>query len=502
MGRNVFFMSIKLLCVSLLCLSSVYNHAQLTQSTRFEIPISDRDTEYKVASAGTNGAIIYRAGTARKQDYIDLIHVDTSFNEMWKSQLAVDKKFILDHQRTLNRSQFFLFHNREFSDFNFHLYEVDLTNGTSRKHIVENFIPFPPTHFEVTTNGALMGGYYIGRIPVIIFFNFSTSKAIVLPGLFNETGELLQISVNEDESFHVLIGAKNFMKQKTIWIKFYDPVGTLKQNTALIPQENSSLLFGKAIKTENDNLIIAGTFGNRTSEYSKGLFIATVNKEGEQNQFIYPFTDLENFFSYMKANRQKRVKERIERKKIQGKKIKLQYRILVHELILQNNQYLLLGEAFYPVYKRDDRYNYGLATGGAIPYIFDGYRYTHAIIIGFNKQGNLQWDNSFEINDIKTFTLDQFVKMDTQSGKIALLYLFDNRIRTKVIQNNKVLEGKVYSQLNTSFQSEDPKEDTDIKKLDYWYDGAFLAYGVQHPPNRSLTRSRQRIFFVNKVSYR
>ncbi len=503
MGRNAFSMLTRLLCSSLLGTVVLAGYAQLQQTRRYEIPVSDRDGEYNVASAKTNGALIYRYGTARKNDYLDLIHIDTAFNEVWKKQLILEKQFKLAHQRTLGNRQYLLFHHRQFATINFHLYIVNLKDGVNSKYEVENYIPFMPTHFEVTSTGALIGGYYIGRIPVVLFFNFTTLKTIVLPGLFNETGELVQIQVNDDESFQVLIGAKNVMKQKTIWIKYYQPDGTLKQNTALVPPENSSLLFGKAIKTENDNLVIAGTYGNRTSEYSTGLFIATLNDAGDQNQYFYPFADLENFFSYMKAKRQKRIKEKIERKKIQGKKIRLQYRILVHELVLQNNQYLLLGEAFYPVYKRDDRNDYGLATSFAVPYVFDGYRYTHAIVIGFNKQGVLQWDNSFEINDIKTFTLDQFVKMDAQQSKIALLYLFDNRIRTKVLQGNNVLEGKNYNPLKLDYQAEKTEADeADIRRLDYWYGGNFLAYGIERPPSRSMSRSRQRLFFVNKVSYR
>lgn len=496
-------MSTKSGFTSLLYLYSLIGFAQLQQSNRFEIELGIREPEYGVSSTKTNGALLYRSVTYKKKDYLELIQVDTSFKSQWQAQLPLEKKFILAHQRTANQTQYLLCYNKEFTTINFHLYAVNLTDGSFNKYTIENLIPFLPTHFEVTTHGALVGGYYIGRIPVVIFFGFNTLKTSVLPGLFNEPGELLQISVNSDKSFQVLIGAKNFMKQKTIWIKYYDPSGTLRQNTALKPEEGTSMLFGKAIKTENNNLVIAGTYGNRTSEYSSGIFIATLNAQGEQNQYLYSFADLENFFSYMKAKRQKRIKEKIDRKKIKGKKIKLQYRLLVHELVFQNNQYLLLGEAFYPVYKRDDRYNYGLATSYAIPYIFDGYRYTHAIVIGFNKQGELQWDNSFEINDIKTLTLEQFVKMDAKPDKIALLYLFDNRIRTKVLQGNKVLEEKNYSQLNLDYQVDKAEvDDSDIRKLEYWYDGNFLAYGVERPPSRTMSRSRQRLFFINKVSHR
>jgi hypothetical protein len=201
----------------------------------------------------------------------------------------------------------------------------------------------------------------------------------------------------------------------------------------------------------------------------------------------------------MKASREKRVKERIARKKIKGKKLRFQYRFLVHEFVTYQNQYILLGEAFYPKYKQLDR-NYSFAASGSM-LVFDGYQYTHAIIIGFDATGNLIWDNSFEINDVKSFTLEQVVKMDVQKDKVALLYLFDNKIRSKIIQNNDVLEGKTFNQLNTEFQKSGLEDDPNISKLDYWYAHNFLAYGTKTNPNSRVANQPRRIFFINKVRY-
>ena len=53
----------------------------------------------------------------------------------------------------------------------------------------------------------------------------------------------------------------------------------------------------------------------------------------------------------MRARRQERIENKIERKKINGKKIKFNYRLLVHDIIDHGDQYIMLGEAFYPKYK-------------------------------------------------------------------------------------------------------------------------------------------------------
>lgn len=190
----------------------------------------------------------------------------------------------------------------------------------------------------------------------------------------------------------------------------------------------------------------------------------------------------------------------MKEKKIKGRNIRLQYRFLVHELVPYKNQFILLGEAFYPRYRQADGGYVGL---GRTSYVFDGYRYTHAVVLGIDTNGELLWDNSFEINDVKSFTLEQFVKMDAKKDEIALLYLYDNKIRTKVIRDSTVLEGKSSNQLQLKAGANSVYENaSNISKLDYWYDDYFLAYGVQNVGSSSLQgRSKKKVFFVSKVSY-
>jgi hypothetical protein len=239
--------------------------------------------------------------------------------------------------------------------------------------------------------------------------------------------------------------------------------------------------------------------------YSRGLFLASIDAGGNQQLRYYNYGDLDNFFKYMKAKREARVKDRIERRKVKGKRTRFNYRFLVHEIVPYKNQYILLGEAFYPKY---------VSTAGSMsPFfssggystmmrdgrIFDGYYYTHAVVMGFDQQGNLLWDNSFEINDVKTYTLEQFVKLEVQGDRIALLYLFDNELRTKIIQDDQVLEGKSFKNIKMKFDKDEvTKEQIAMSKLDYWYRDYFYAYGIQEITNPEL--GKRRVFFINKIS--
>jgi len=125
------------------------------------------------------------------------------------------------------------------------------------------------------------------------------------------------------------------------------------------------------------------------------------------------------------------------------------------------------------------------------------------VVMGFNDEGRILWDNSFEINDVKTYTLEQFVKLEVLEDRLALMYLYENDIRTKIIKDDLVLEGKSIDPI-TTFREDDVVRDdrNDRNKLEYWYNNYLYAYGVQDIVTTVGTGSvKRRVFFINKVYY-
>ena len=136
---------------------------------------------------------------------------------------------------------------------------------------------------------------------------------------------------------------------------------------------------------------------------------------------------------------------------------------------------------------------------------FAGYRYTHAVVIGFDKNGNRLWDNSFEIEDVLTYTLDQYVHADVIDNKVILLYLYNNEIRTKIISGSEVFEGKSYDEVKMKFADDNISKNnySNIGGLEKWYSHNFFAYGVQKIKNLrdSGVKLNRRVFYINKINY-
>jgi hypothetical protein len=480
--------------------------AQVVQSARVEFPLRREEPKFEIISGNEHGLFLYRRLAGIPDDQLELARIDTTFTEKWRGYLAIDRHYILMGKRTEKDHLYLLLRYQDYTRNDFMLYSIDQENGNFIRYDIRNFIPFSPLDFQLTSSAAIMGGYY-NRVPVVIHFSFATQKSKILPGLLNETGDLTQIKTYPDGSFDVLITAKNFVGQKTVWIKNYSAEGELLQNLALEPEGNKNLIFARSLKTTNNMQVVAGVFGGRNSEFSRGLFIASVDPSGLQRLRYYNFSDLENFFKYMKAKREQRVQQRIQRRKVKGKRIRFNYRFIVHELVPYKGQYILLGEAFYPRYRSVDRsmgffnpYSFSGNSSMRDGRIFDGYYYTHAVVIGFDQQGNIVWDNSFEINDVKTYTLEQFVKLEIQSDKVVLLYLYEDALRSKIIKGNEVLEGKTTEPIKMKLENDVPvKENVKESKLEYWYQDFFYAYGVLEVTNPIA--GKRRVFYINKISY-
>jgi len=471
-------------------------NAQVGHVARFEIKITEKEgANYTAGNLGENGLIIYKRVVGKKDDYYELLKLDTMLRENWTGAIPVSKKLDVIQVRSSGNTFYMLLKDPAYVGKDLIIVAINQSNGTYRTYPVKNIIPFYPSEFMLTSRAALIGGYFNSR-PLVLHYSFDQQSSKILPGFFNSPGELNQIKIQNDGSTDIVVSSRNFEKRRALWIRNYDPDGELLRTTILQPDEDKHLLFGRSIKLRDGRQLVAGIYG-RFTEYSRGIFIAAIEATGEYTIQYYNFAELKNFFSYMRAKQQQRVKERIERKTIKGKKLKFNYRLLVHDLIDHDNQLLLVGEAFYPHYVYPRYYNPQARTDR----IFDGYKYTHAVVIGFGKNGQLAWDNSFEINDVKSFQLQQYVRVQAEKDRIMLMYLFDNVIRTKIIANDQVLEGKAKDELKAGMYDEElDREEENTDNLDAWYGNYFFAFGTQSLKGRRNTF--RKVFFINKITYR
>ncbi len=502
--------SSRLVGLAVLFFATTTGWAQSQQTDRFELVLAANDEEdFQVASAQDNGLMIHRRIIEPQMDQLEIIRIDTSLREVWRKKIPVGKDIGLVKAQVQDETLFILFENLSNQVADFHILLIATKDGEHIVYEIKNVIPFSPTEFVLSPGAAFIGGYFNYR-PLIVHFNFASLQSKILPGFFNEPGELTQIKPYDDGTTEVIVSTNNFQRKRNLWIRTYNEVGEIIKTTILQGNDKNNLIFGRSIRIENGQQIVVGAYG-RQKQYSRGIFVAQVNPRGEYTIQYHDYGDLHHFFNYLKANRERKIKNRIERKRIKGKKAKFNYRFMVHEIIRKDDQYIMLGEAFYPRYAYPSNpygrslpqlTNSSFAGGG---YTLIGYQYTHAVVIGFNTKGTVLWDNSFEINDVMTPGLEQFVKIKPVEDQIVLQYVFKDKIRTKVIHDAEIIEGKTTDEIKLRFKDDvlkDTKESA--TKLEYWYGGNLFVYGIQQVSNFreiSVSASR-RVFFINKVGFK
>ncbi len=483
--------------------------AQLQLPNRFEELIQRDEDIFEPVSVEEYGIILYREvknTETRIERKYQVILVDTTLNKVWEENYYVHLRYIQIGFEYYGKYFYMLFQrNIESLKADLFVVRINLETREKDEFLIERDYELELSEFEVLGNTLIFGGY-TKNLPAVIIYKFGEKPPKALPGFYIEKSRILHLETEDDKQiFNVLIQYRTKKGNQSISFKTFDENGEILKNVNLMPSEEKSLLFGRIITLEGNINLVVGTYTRGRSDMSRGIFIARISPEGDQIINYYNYADLKNFFNYMKARRRKRVTERIERRKIKGKKNRFNYRLLVHEVVPWKGRFIMVGEAFYPKYDHSLYYGYGTPYYGTSSMAFEGYKYTHAVVLGFDRRGRLIWDNSFEINDVLSDRLDQYVHLSISNEEIALLYLYDNELRSKIIKGNEVVEGKTYNELNLSFEYEIIGDNNSkLSGLEKWYKGSLFAYGVYRVrnPERVKISPSQEIFFINKIVYK
>ncbi|MFT7250284.1 MAG: hypothetical protein ACI97P_003067, partial [Arcticibacterium sp.] len=333
--------------------------------------------------------------------------------------------------------------------------------------------------------------------PVVEMINLFSSTAKVLPEIHSNNVRLNNIEVNEEESL-IYVLLKN-EKNCKLFLKVYNYEGKVIGKETL-GEKNKLPLNGSLMKIPNGDYILAGNYADNCSEYSVGFYTHSLSKDQEETKY-YDFVDLDNFLSYMPEKRQNRVKTKINKRNLKGKEYKIRQRLIMQDPRASPEGMTITAEVFFPEYKnyvsnfssvgRNYRYsdnNY---------YAFNNFRYTHALILNFDKNGILVWDNSISLKDLESRTLDHKVQFSAVGDKYVVAYPDEGIIKTIVMDKNSHSVEEMPLEL---LKESEKIVDTSQSELSSWYGHSFVAYGIQsiRQPNGIYPKQ---VFYLSKLTY-
>jgi hypothetical protein len=258
---------------------------------------------------------------------------------------------------------------------------------------------------------------------------------------------------------------------------------------------------GRASKISQNNYLLTGAYSRFWNNMeSSGIYISKIVDSHNQFTQKINFLDINNFLSHFRDRVQVRIEKRKEKVEQRGKE--LEYRIMIepHRIIQQNDNYILIGEAYYPTEREDCRTETTASgTRTVCRDVFDGYQYTHYFIISFDSQGNVLWSNSKKLNiKRKPFRITQYITKSLTDEALSVMYNNSEYIYYTAydIQSGKEISAQEYE--ISSMNSKDEVKFIYNSTTTHWHDTYFITYGYQRLKNEE-TKDKRKVYFLNKI---
>lgn len=253
------------------------------------------------------------------------------------------------------------------------------------------------------------------------------------------------------------------------------------------------------------NYSVSGTSGkNGSFTSSSGFFTCRFMNGIQTDNHFMNFLDLKNSQNIVAEKDLVAIKKKALKKNRPVNDYVSEVNLLVHPVIFHHDQVIFMGESYVPEYHPE---NFTEFDFYGRPYIntynvFDGYRYTSAIIAGFDKTGNLKWDNSMEIrNLISTELIPKVHLFCSSSDTMVLCYSSEARIASKIIRENEVVEKLDFSGIE-QMNPEDKMLSDSKNYMVPWYGQFFLCFGYQEIKNINSSENKKRlVYYFTKVRF-
>lgn len=491
-------------------------YAQRDKPLRVEFSSFGRNNDYSVLLADDKGLIVLRDDGKNQdnQNVWKLFGYSTKMKQKWKSTIMVNNDFVLSRKFYNDNYANLLFLDSQNKESVIKQYRIEMSNGKtdSVSYSVDGKLNIKD--FRVVDNQSFILGLDIKGFKNFLSSIFSSSedegKRMKLIHYEWNTGEMKLIS----DSFDTGMRPKSldiFEHGKTvdvytardvsdsrddIWMYSFSYSGVFQKKYKFSPVKGKFVV-ELAVTSYGKNRHIAATMSSlrdrydRYEDYTDGIYLSVFKNGEEAVSRFYKLSNLNSF--YAKADPDM-FRFFPGRKKVTGS---VGYQIKMHPKIKGNSdEMILLAEAYYPEYHTEWYYDaYGVAR---TRYIFDGYRFTHALAIAFNDKAEITWDESMKISGIRSYSRRKRVDIISDGSIAGIAYNLDNELHFQLVVDGQAEERAQAVTLPLMFSNDHLKKSHE-SRINYWYNNFLLASGYQKIDNRD--KGNRRVFYIYKISF-
>ncbi|KAA3436422.1 hypothetical protein FOA19_18690 [Rufibacter hautae] len=473
------------------------------QTQRVEVESSSFDDKHLVHALPDSGLLVVstkRHAVVGKHAFV-LTKYNKALTPVWQTSHGHTSNQALMFLAAERKTLYLLFYTLQ--DRKALLYQVNNANGTV--HFTEHTLP--SSSITLKKMQALAGQVFLTGLEKenlsLLHLNPSQKEIKTLPvtlGLEENVGEFRVDTLTH--AVELVIAESNGTRSR-LQIKRLNAMGEVKGTYFVQPQmefRSENTLQGARL-TPGDTLskVLVGSFGHRSYSFSKGIF--TSNLAGHIRYF--DFSQLKHFFEYLPPRKERRMKAKFARQEAKGKPLLLRPRLLLHTVLPHPQGYAVIGEIYYPKYKRGAFHLYRNTSApdeqSTDQEVIEGYRFTHAVVCVFDYEGNLLWDNSFRLkNEIYPIPVPILEAGVSPGGNLTLVYPEGEYVRYKTLRPNISISDE--EKVEVRLQSDSEKlYASNEEGIVHWYGNHFVAYGFQRiKPAQGEDRT---VFYLQNMTF-
>ena len=531
--NSPFFRIIKassLLC-TLLCIGAVVGtNAQVVQTHRFEREQKNSDEYYTVISMNEEGLALLREKNKfnGNKKLWELVLLDTALTERKVVEFHIEERYPLIGYEVYPQHLYLLYRTGDTNKNSLVLIDVNTAEGTvNERYEIKPEVDFKITHFSKVGSSLALGGY-VSNDPAILLYDLNTKGLKVVPGFFQKDNELVDLRVNENQTFNVLLIDRSQRSERKIVFRTFDESGKLLLEDVVPIDEDKSLQSSISSTLIREDMIVLGTWGDRLGKQSAGFFSIPVDPFQDQKIKYIHFGELQHFLDYLSPKRAERIRHNTKDDLKSGRDPSFTSYVIPYKIEESKEGYFLRAEVYNPVSTANPYYNnsYGNPYYNSPYYYYNpfwpsyypGMRYRsynygsnvknadeiktyETVLLAFDPSGNLLWDHSIKLEDVEKPALEQVTDYYYQNGKVCFIYKKKSDLKVKIVdlENNQVSES--VEKLMLSDDTDEIRDEREMEGgLKKWTGNTFFVWGYQTIRNQQRKDDRIRdVFYVNKV---
>jgi hypothetical protein len=522
------------LCGVLLLLFSFITKAQIIQSHRYEREQKGSDEYYNLISLKEEGLALLRErdkydGNKRLWEVILL---DTALQEKKTVEYYIEERYPLIGYEVTPQHLYMLYRTGENNRNSLRLIEINTRDGVeASRHDIKPEVDFKITHFVKVGSSLALGGYVTDE-PAILLYNLNDKSIKVVPGFFQKDSELVDLRVNQNQTFNAVLIDRAMRAEQKLIFKTYDEAGKLFLEDLVPIDDDRALQTSISSTLEREELMMFGTWGSRQGKQSAGFFSLPVDPFTEQKIKYFNFGSLDHFLDYLNPKRAERVKSDTKGDTQAGRIPSFTSYVVPYKIEEHKDGYLLLAEVYNPVSTSNPYYS----TPYGNPYNTNPYYYNNpfwpgyfpgmrsfrpysygsnvknsdqiktfaTVLLVFDARGELMWDRSIKLDDIEKPALEQVSDYYYDGSQVTFLYKKESELKAKTTDLNSDNSTEVIEKIKLNDSMDEVRDEKESEGgLMRWVGNTFYVWGYQTIRNQGRKEDRVRdVFYINKITVR